>query len=113
MLPLRLCLILAILAGIGVIVISQVVLKPHVQGIIDARDDWNKKFIKAEEDKRKLTKDLGETRDKLKSTEADLEATRQGLTEAKTALEAEKKRVTELLATVEKLKGQVKSMGDE
>ena len=38
MLLLRLCLVLAILAGIGVIVVSQAVLKPQIQGIIDTRD---------------------------------------------------------------------------
>jgi hypothetical protein len=104
---------LAIAAGIGVIAISQFVVRPHVQTIIDARDDFNSKWKKTEEEKRKVTKDLRETQDKLKGTQEDLESTRSSLTETKSSLDSEKKRATDLSSTVERQKNQLKSKDDE
>lgn len=113
MLPLRLCLILAILAGIGVIVISQVVVKPHVEGIIQVRDENKAGWDKAEGEKRKLNTELKDTQTKLKSTEADLDATKQSLTQTTSALDGEKKKNADLSATVAQQKGQIKTMGDD
>lgn len=113
MLPLRLCLALAIAAGIGVIAISQFVVRPHVQTIIDARDDFDRKWKKSEEEKRKVTKDLRDTQDKLKGTQEDLESTRQNLTETKSSLDSEKKRASDLSSTVDRQKNQLKTKDDE
>ena len=54
MLPLRICLVLAILAGIGVIVLNMVVLKPQFEGIIQVRNDNKSGWDKAEGEKKKL-----------------------------------------------------------
>ncbi|MFM1770751.1 MAG: hypothetical protein RJA22_3280 [Verrucomicrobiota bacterium] len=113
MLPLRICLALAIAAGIAVIAVSQFVVKPKVQLIIDARDDFNNKWKKSEEEKRKVTKDLKDTQEKLRSTEEDLTTTRQDLTSTKSSLAKEEEKSKGLTSTVAKQKDQLKQRDDE
>jgi F0F1-type ATP synthase membrane subunit b/b' len=113
MLLLRLCLVLAILAGIGVIVVSQAVLKPQIQGIIETRDTNKKNWDKAESDKRKLSKDLGETQTKLKKTEAELDTTKTALANTTEQLQKETERAKGLAMTIEKLKSDLKGMNDK
>ena len=113
MLLLRLCLVLAILAGIGVIVVSQAVLKPQIQGIIETRDKNKQGWDKAEGEKRKLNKDLGETQTKLKKTESDLDTTKTALANTTKQLEDETKRANDRAMAIEKLKTQLKGLDDE
>src|SRR5262245_54245262 len=113
MLLLRLCLVLAILAGIGVIGVSQFVLKPQIEGIITTRDTNKKNWDKAEADKRKLNKDLTETQNKLKKTESDLSDTKTALANVTQELEKEKDKSRQLAMTIEKLRADLKAASDE
>src|SRR6266498_2497529 len=113
MLLLRLCLFLAILAGIGVIVVSQAVLKPQIQGIIDNRTTYSNNWTRAETEKKKLNKDLGETQTKLKKTEADLDTTKTALANTTEQLQKETKRANDLAMAIEKLKSELKGMSDK
>jgi hypothetical protein len=78
---LRICLILAILAGVGVIVVSQVKVKPHIQSIIDEREknakdrDMEKGAkVKALAELKKKGEELTQTQKKLGETETQLAA---------------------------------------
>ena len=113
MLLLRLCLVLAILAGIGVIVVSQAVLKPQIQGIIANRTTYSNNWTRAETEKKRLNKDLVETQTKLKRTEADLDTTKAALANTTEQLVAEKKRTQELTTVGEKLKADLKVASDK
>lgn len=113
MLPLRISLVLAILAGIGVILLSQLVLKPQIEGIIQVRDDNKKGWDKAEGEKRKLTKDLKDTRDDLASTKTELETTKSNYEATKVELTAAQKLLVERAGTIERQKTQIKSLDDE
>lgn len=113
MLLLRLCLVLAILAGIGVIVVSQAVLKPQIQGIIDNRTTYSNNWTKAETEKKKLNKDLAETQTKLKRTESDLDTTKSALANTAKQLEDETKRSNDRAMAIEKLKTELKGMSDK
>jgi len=85
---LRVFLILAILAGIGTVAVTQFMVKPHVQGIIGERDtnkqNWDRELARAN----KLNKDLKTTQETLATTEKSLE-------ETKTSLVAMTSRATE------------------
>ncbi len=113
MLLLRLCLVLAILAGIGVIVVSQAVLKPQIEVIIETRNKNKQGWDKAETEKKKLNKDLGETQTKLKKTEAELDTTKTALANTTEQLQKETKRANDLAMTIEKLKSELKGMSDK
>lgn len=113
MLLLRLCLVLAILAGIGVIVVSQAVLKPQIEGIRETRDTNKRNWDKAESDKKKLNKDLGETQTRLKKTEADLDTTKSALANTTKELEGQTMLAKERAAAIEKLKSDLKGREDE
>jgi hypothetical protein len=99
MLPLRICLILAILAGLGVIGITHFVVRPHVDTIITERNDNKTGWEKSKEDNRKLTKTLKETETELKSTKMDLETT--------------KTQVTELTGELTSVKAKSKQQGEQ
>jgi hypothetical protein len=113
MLLLRLCLVLAILAGIGVIVVNQAVLKPQFEEIRNTRDTNKKNWDKAESDKKKLNKDLGETQTKLKKTEADLDTTKTALANVTEQLRIETEKSRGLAMAIEKLKSELKGMSDK
>ena len=85
---LRVFLILAILAGIGTVAVTQFMVKPHIQGIITVRDEnkqnWDRELARAN----KLNKDLKTTQETLATTEKSLE-------ETKTSLVAMTSRATE------------------
>jgi len=85
---LRVFLILAILAGIGTVAVTQFMVRPHVQSIITVRDEnkqnWDRELARAN----KLNKDLKTTQETLATTEKNLE-------ETKTSLVAMTSRATE------------------
>jgi Skp family chaperone for outer membrane proteins len=85
---LRVFLILAILAGIGTVAVTQFMVRPHVQGIIGERDTnkqhWDQELARAN----KLNKELKTTQETLATTEKSLE-------ETKTSLVAMTSRATE------------------
>ncbi len=108
---LRICLIVAILAGIGVIVVSQVKLREHVQVIIEQRetnardrDDWHRKFDRSQEA-------LAATNQVLSQTQATLAETRQTLNTTKANLESTQNAKDQLAAELDKVK-KAKEDGD-
>ena len=76
---LRVFLILAILAGIGTVAVTHFMVRPHIQGIIDVRDDnkknWDRELARAN----KLNKDLKTTQETLATTEKNLDDTKNQL----------------------------------
>ena len=113
MLLLRLCLVLAILAGIGVIVVSQMVLKPQIVGIIENRTTYSNNWMRAEGEKKKLNKELTETQTKLKSTQNDLDTTKSALDDTTKQLAATTKLANERAAAIQKLNGDLKAVADK
>ena len=93
---LRVFLILAILAGGGVIALTHFKIKPHVQSIIDARNDFDQKWQTQTKRADKLQADLKTTQAKLSETEKTLEQTQTELVAAKTQADSEKKRGDDL-----------------
>ena len=113
MLPLRICLVLAILAGIGVIVLNMVVLKPQVEGIIQVRNDNKTGWDKAEGEKKKLAKTLKDTEGELKTTKTTLESTKADLDTATAEVKKQTGIAAERAATIAKLSVQLKAAEDE
>ena len=113
MLLLRIFLAVAILAGVGVIVVSQVVLKPQIEEIAKTRDDnktgWDKELSRANG----LAKKLAATEKDLKATKASLEEALGKVTELTGKFEAEQKRATGLQQTLEKAKSDLKTAQDD
>jgi hypothetical protein len=110
---LRICLVLAILAGLGVIGLSQFVLKPQIQQIVDARNDYHKKFDDTTRTLTKTKKDLSDTQAKLKTTESTLEETRAQLTAANAKANSEQNRANGLQTQLTKAKSDLKTAEDE
>jgi len=79
----RICLVFAILAGAGVIAVSHIGVRPHVQKIIDARDG-NARDRDGERNVR------NKVQAELAATNAKLESTRSTLAETQTQLASEK-----------------------
>ncbi len=101
---LRVFLIVAILAGIGVIVISQVQLRPHIQGIIDERTENAKQRDDQKKRANKAETDLKETKGKLSETETKLGDTEKQLVDANTKVADESKRANGLQEDLGKTK---------
>ncbi len=110
---LRICLILAILTGVGVIGVSQFLLRPQIETIITARnnnkDGWDKS--KSELAKTKTT--LKNTSEKLAKTETSLEETKTQLTATTAKFEGEQKRANGLQENLTKSNSELKSAKDE
>jgi hypothetical protein len=113
MLPLRICLVLAILAGIGVIVLNMVVLKPQVEGIMTQRATHSNDWVKVTGEKKKVDKKLVETESELKTTRTDLESTKQNLAEATAKATEQTNLAKDRAATIAKLTAQLKAAEDE
>jgi len=89
---LRISLILAILAGLGVIGVSQFVLKPQIEEIITARNTFKKNWEDTKVVLKNTQKTLEETKTKLTFTEKNLEETKGQLTAMTAKAESEEKR---------------------
>jgi Tfp pilus assembly protein PilE len=76
---LRVFLILAILAGIGTVAVTQFMVRPHIQTIMTERDtnkqNWDRELARAN----KVTKELKTTQETLVATEKNLEDTKNQL----------------------------------
>jgi chromosome segregation ATPase len=110
---LRICLVLAILAGLGVIGLSQFVLRPQIQQIVDTRDENDRKFKEADKNFKKTKKDLGDTQARLKTTESNLEETKTQLTASNVKADSEQKRANGLQTDLTKTRSDLKSASDE
>ena len=113
MVLLRICLSLAILAGIGVIVLSQVVLKPQIEGIITTREDNKKGWDKAEGERKKTAKDLAETRVILKGTEESLDNAKTQLAAAEKLAREQEELAKARQGKIDSLTKQLKAMDDD
>jgi len=110
---LRICLVLAILAGLGVIGLSHFVLRPQIQQIVDTRDENKKQWDKSAADARKQKKEKEETQAKLKTTESNLEDTKAQLTAANAKANSEQNRANGLQTDLTKTKADLKTSSDE
>jgi hypothetical protein len=98
----RICLILAILAGIGIIAVTEFKVRPHIQGIIDERET-NKKNWKTQETRaNKLDKDLATTRNTLEETKTKLTEAEGQREAARAQFAAEQKRANGLSQQLDK-----------
>jgi hypothetical protein len=85
---LRISLILAILAGIGTIVLTHVKTREHIQTIITARNDFEDKMKKQTARANKAETDLARTRETLNTTSNTLVKTEEELNGTKQQLSA-------------------------
>ena len=69
---LRIFLILAILAGIGVIAVSELKVKPQIKGIIDERESNLKHWKEEETNRKKKEKELAVFQDKVAAVIAEV-----------------------------------------
>jgi protein-disulfide isomerase-like protein with CxxC motif len=104
MLLLRISLVVAILAGAGVIAVTQIKVKPHLESIINARNDFEQKFKKETKRANDLAANLKQTQGKLADTEKKLSDTETALAATKTQYENEQKRANSIQETLDKTK---------
>jgi hypothetical protein len=101
---LRVFLILAILAGIGTVAVTQFMVRPHVQGIITERDtnkqNWDRELARAN----KLNKDLKTTQETLATTEKNLEETKTSLVAMTSRATEQERRANSLQQTLDTTK---------
>ncbi len=81
---LRVFLILAIVAGAATVAVTQFMVRPHVQGIITTRNEYETNWKSETKRANKLNKDLKDTTEKLTGTEKNLEQTTAKLAAAET-----------------------------
>lgn len=110
---LRVCLILAIVAGLGVIGVSQFMLRPQIEEIIKTRDDNKAGWDKTQTELTKTKKTLKDTSEKLATTEKHLDETKGQLASTTTKFEAEQKKSAGLQQNIEKLRADLKSASDD
>ena len=110
---LRVCLVLAIVAGLGVIGVSQFMLRPQIEGIIKVRDDNKAGWDRTSAELTKTKKTLKDTSEKLASTEKNLEETKGQLASTTSKFEAEQKKSAGLQQNIEKLRADLKSASDD
>src|SRR5687768_17902902 len=98
---LRIFLIVAILAGLGVIGVGHFVVRPHIQNIITEREklrsDWQRELARAN----KLDKNLKETTAKLEETTKKLEETTTQLAAANKKIEDQTSQIAKLQLDLE------------
>jgi len=93
---LRICLILAILTGIGTIVITQVKTREHVKSIIAEREQHKAEEDKERKGRKKAETELASTRQTLNSTSNSLVKTEEELNGTKQQLAAAQDSITKL-----------------
>lgn len=110
---LRICLILAILTGVGVIGVSQFMLKPQIEEIITTRDFNKTEWDKSKNELTKTKTTLKNTNEKLAKTESTLEETKGQLTATTAKFESEQKRANGLQENLTKANSELKSAKDQ
>ena len=110
---LRVFLILAILAGIGTVAVTQFMVRPHVQGIISERDtnkqNWDRELARAN----KLNKDLKTTQETLATTEKTLEETKTSLVAMTSRATEQERRANGLQQTLDTTKRDLTAVQQE
>lgn len=110
---LRICLVLAILAGAGVIAVSHFKVRPHIQNIIQQRED---NAAARDREKKRATKaeaDLTNTKITLESTKNKLTETEGHLQTANTKASDQEKRANGLQQNLEKTKASLTAADQE
>jgi hypothetical protein len=92
----RVLLIISIVIGLGIIALSQFMVRPQILSIIDTRDTNKREWDKETATRKKKEKELAETKTKLDDTSKTLEETQTQLTSAKSQAENESKRANGL-----------------
>ena len=110
---LRISLILAILAGLGVIGVSQFMLRPQIETIIVDRNHNKEQWDKTTASLKKTNAVLKATNEKLAKTEATLDETKGQLVATTAKFESEQKRANGLQDNVNKLNIDLKSVRDD
>ena len=110
---LRICLILAILTGVGVIGVSQFMLRPQIETIITDRDHNKTEWDKSKSELTKTKTTLKSTSEKLAKTESTLEETKSSLTATTAKFEGEQKRANGLQEGLNKSNSELKAAKDE
>ena len=110
---LRICLILAILAGLGVIGVGQFVLRPQVEIIRNDRDTNKKGWDDTKLELGKTKKTLKETAEELTKTKSTLEDTKGALAATTQKFESEQKRANDLQADKNRLSASLKAAQDD
>lgn len=98
---LRVFLIVAILAGLGVIGVSQFMVRPHLQSIITEREEHKAEAAKQRTRANKAEKSLAETTKKLEETTAKLEETSNQLMAANKKIEDQTGQIASLQSNLE------------
>ena len=93
---LRISLILALLAGLGVIGVSQFVLRPHFEEIVTTRDHHSNQWHKTTLTLNSTKKELDQTKNRLAATEKNLEDTKTQLTAMTAKADSQEKRANGL-----------------
>jgi len=100
----RVFLILAILAGIGTVAVTQFMVRPHIEGIITERntnkENWDRETARAN----KLNKDLKTTQETLATTEKNLEETKTSLVAMTSRATEQERRANTLQQTLDTTK---------
>src|SRR5262245_35429177 len=110
---LRICLILAILAGLGVIGVGQFVLRPQVEEIRDTRDKNKEGWDKTTVELTKTKKTLKETAEELTKTKGVLEEKKGELAAVTQKFESEQKRANGLQDDKNRLSASLKAAQDD
>jgi uncharacterized coiled-coil DUF342 family protein len=110
---LRISLILAILAGLGVIGVSQFMLRPQIEEIRTTRDHNKTEWDKTTDRLKKTNVVLRTTLEKLAKTETELGETKTQLATTTSKFESEQKRANGLQDNVNKLNVDLKAAKDE
>lgn len=110
---LRICLILAILTGVGVIGVSQFLLRPQIETIRTDRDTNKDGWDKSNRELAKTKTTLKNTSEKLAKTETTLDETKTQLTATTAKFEGEQKRANGLQENLTKSNSELKSAKDE
>lgn len=106
---LRICLIIAILAGAGVIAISQLQVRPHIEGIIAEREQQRDRGNKLDVALKDKSKKLADTENVLTTTKRTLEDTQGQLTVANGKIEEQGRRVNTLQENLDKAQNELNS----
>jgi cell shape-determining protein MreC len=101
---LRICLVLAILAGLGVIGLTQFKIRPKMLATIQERDFNKTKWTEFEGKFKKSQRDLKETQETLTKTTTELEDTKTALTAATAKADEQQKRADVLRQTLDQTK---------
>src|SRR2546422_2881656 len=110
---LRVCLILAILAGLGVIGVSQFMLRPQIEEIRSTRDHNKQEWDRTAGELSKTKKTLKDTTEDLTRTKSTLEETKGQLASTTTKLETEQKRANGLQEDKNRLSASLKAAQDD